>query len=201
MVKQRPNNFMSFSFNNNETKNEIDLVQKQLANFSQYAVDQFAFKDNAIKNVSSQANTLTFRINGIEKRPFINVDYITSTAKFTAPINLTIRQPSYEENNTNKTLVIEDNTVVFTVPGIYMISYAISASVLSNFSWLDFQTNVVIPGSVLNITKINTVTSLTFFVRVQNKLFAKLRMTTGSNVSILVPSKISVSGPLFFGQS
>jgi hypothetical protein len=204
MAKERPKNFMSFTFNNNETQDEaaIELIQKQLTNFSQYAVNQFALKDNAIQKVSSQADTLTLRVNGIEKTPFINIDYRTTTTKLNAPMILPLPQPTYEENNADKQLLVQDNAIIFNNPGVYMISYAISASVLSNYSWLDVKTNIVIPGSVLNITKINSIVSLTTFVRVppEEKLFVKLQITAGKLVSILAPSRISVSGPLFYGK-
>jgi hypothetical protein len=187
--------FMSFGLSSSDTKDDIELLRQQVTNFSQYAVSQFALKDNAIKKMSQDASTLTLRINGIEKAPLITFDL--KSAKLNATTVIPLGVPSYQENNADERLLVDANGVTLTLPGIYMISYIIFASAApASFAWYDAQTNALIPGSELVIPITKKSASATTIIRIpEGSAFRMtLKMTQGRQISILAPSRISISG-------
>ena len=189
--------FMSFGLSSSDTKDDIELLRQQVTNFSQYAVSQFALKDNAIKKMSQDASSLTLRINGIEKAPLITFDLKSGTAKLNATTVIPLGVPSYQENNADERLLVDANGVTLTLPGIYMISYIIFASAApASFAWYDAQTNAPIPGSELVIPITKKSASATTIIRIpEGSAFRMtLKMTQGRQISILAPSRISISG-------
>lgn len=188
--------FMSFGFsssNNNEAA--LGLLRDQLAHFSQYAVTQFAIKDNAIKKVSSAATTLTLRINGIEQTPFVNIDLKPMTTKVNAPYTVPLATPTYEENNLGR-LLIANNTVTLVKSGVYMLSYAMFTNTRASFAWYDSSTNTVISGTELSVTDTKMGASATAILHIPEEKAMRLvlRLTSGKQVSVISPSKVAISG-------